>query len=505
MRTANNLMMRDHARKRSGQIVALFALLLVVLVIICVLSIDMGRMITSQAQLQNAVDAAALAGASQLIGFVDEPEKTAARQEAVRLSESNAVAGDHLTLATEDIQFGRYDDDTGQFVSEDDFASGERIDSMLVRGRRSEDAPDGVIGLFFAGIFGIHGTAQGVQAVATQPRRYVVFVMDRSGSMCFDTTNIDLYSAPNSDASMDPTATGWYWMPKYIYKDDSWRTAWMYAVDDDTGDVVTDFLPDHIKARLSGSNFRYCSRDRPNNVQSGWLKVPSGITIYSAYGDEYLYWYADSYGPVGSCDYAIPLDPIEPMASSQNAAVAFVDLLDPEKNSAALVTYAWQGTLDNELTTDFEALREKITAYDARGATATPDGMEVGIDEFVDSGRADGLGQRILILLTDGLANVAGGTTYGNPSSKVTVTFFDQEVECYIYQTVASAIETQTRRARNNGIRIYTVSFGNGADQDLMPLIAQETNGAYYYAPNHSSLTDVFTDIFHNLPPVLTW
>jgi hypothetical protein len=39
-----------------------------------------------------------------------------------------------------------------------------------------------------------------------------------------------------------------------------------------------------------------------------------------------------------------------------------------------------------------------------------------------------------------------------------------------------------------------------------MPRIAAKTNGAYYYAPDHSgsSLTDIFRDIFYRLPAVLT-
>ena len=125
--------------------------------------------------------------------------------------------------------------------------------------------------------------------------------------------------------------------------------------------------------------------------------------------------------------------------------------------------------------------------------------MKVANDEIILSGRANAYGQRVMILLTDGMANTVDGAYHGNPSSRVTVSFMGDNVACYMYQAVAE----QTRRARNEGIRIYTVSFGSGADQDLMPLIARATNGAYYYASDHASLTDIFRDIFYNLPAVL--
>jgi hypothetical protein len=489
---------------RRGQVVVLFAALIVLLVMMCALSIDVGRIVTSHAQLQNAVDAAALAGASQLVGFIDESSKQAAREQALTFAAANGVAGEPLNLGDDGIQFGHYDADTWDFVPEAEFGPGQVVDSIQVTGLRTQGAPDGPIDLFFASIFGMHGAAQARRAVATQPRRYVMFVMDRSGSMCFDTTNIDLRSSPNTNGSMSKSTTGWYWMPHKIYTS-SWKTAYFYAKNDSTGQMVTDFLPSHIRSHLlSGTYFRYLAPDDVSTIQSGWLKAPSDVTIYSYYGSSYSNWSADAYGPVSSCDYALARNPIEPVASSQNAAMAFVDLLNTERDEAGLVTYAWAAILEHTLTDNFAALKTSIAAYDPRGATATPAGMQAANDEFILSGRANAYGHRIMVLLTDGMANTVSGTYYNNPSSRVTVSFFGEQVSCYIYQAVATALETQTRRAHQNGIRIYTVSFGQSADQDLMPRIARATNGAYYYAADHQDLTDIFRDIFYNLPAVLT-
>jgi hypothetical protein len=474
------------------------------LVLICGLTIDVGLMVTSRAELRNAVDAAALAGASQLVGFVDATAKNNATNEARALASANRVAGKTLTLGTGDILFGRYIAETQAFKPESQFGPGEIVDSIKITGRRTVGSPDGPVNLFFGCIFGLRSTGVAVSAVGTQPRRYVMFAMDRSGSMCFDTTNITLRSSPNANGTMVKSPTGWYWMSQYIYKS-SWQTAYFYAKNDSTGAVETSFLPDHIRANLvSGQYFRYIDPDDQSTIQSGWLKAPSHVTLYSRYGSSYPNWSAQSYGPVGSCDYAYANNPIEPIASSQNAASAFVDLLNPDRERGGLVTFAWDGVLQCQLTNDWTALKNKIMSYDPRGATATPKGMQLANDELISSGRASTYGHKIVILLTDGMANTVNHTYYNNPSSPVTITFFGQSVSCRIYQTVASVMETETRRAMNNGVRFYTISFGSDSDTALMPLIAAKTNGAFYYAPNHSDLTDIFRDIFYHLPPVLT-
>ena len=493
-------------KTRAGQVLVIFAASLILLVLICAITVDVGRIVLSHAELQDAVDAAALAGASQLDGFVGQAEKNAATAEALALAECNRVAGDGLTLGEGDITFGRYlPGMSPSFKPESAMGPGEIVDSIQVRGRRQPGAPDGPVGLFFASIFGLHASAQAVRAVATQPRRYVMFVMDRSGSMCFDTTGVTHRYSPNSNGSMIKSPNGWYWMSRQIYRDGAWRTAYFYARNDATGAIETSFLPAHIRAQLvSGTYFRYICRDEPSTVQSGWLYCPTNLTIYSRYGSGYPNWSADAYGPVSSCDYAVATQPVQPMQSSKDASCAFIDLLNANRDRAGLVTYAWEATLEHSLTDDWDALKNTITAYDPRGATATPEGMESANDEFILSGHALGYGQRVMLLLTDGMANTIDHVYYNNPSSKVTVDFFGQDVNCYIYQQVATRIEQQTERAMENGIRVYTVSFGDGADQDIMPLIASKANGAYYYAADHENLTDIFVDIFYKLPPILT-
>src|SRR5690348_14200667 len=61
--------MRPSARKadRRGAILPLFGLLLVVLLAMTAFAVDIGYIVSVQSQLQNAADAAALAGAAELM------------------------------------------------------------------------------------------------------------------------------------------------------------------------------------------------------------------------------------------------------------------------------------------------------------------------------------------------------------------------------------------------------------------------------------------------------
>src|SRR5436305_1648343 len=95
--------------RRAGAIVPLTAIMLIVIMAFLALSIDLGYMILVHSQLQNAADAAALAGASQLLDkrllassntwqTVEPLALTNARTQAQTFSQANYGGGVSLTL-----------------------------------------------------------------------------------------------------------------------------------------------------------------------------------------------------------------------------------------------------------------------------------------------------------------------------------------------------------------------------------------------------------------------
>jgi hypothetical protein len=237
---------------------------------------------------------------------------------------------------------------------------------------------------------------------------------------------------------------------------------------------------------------------------SGWIKVPAGVTIHGRWGSPWHNWLADDYYHVISsqCGYARAANPVQPLQNTMDAACAFVDLLRCEDDLAGLVTFGWKGTVDHVLTSQFDNLRVKIQTFVPCGATAETDAMEAANWELIDSGRGDGFGQRVMILLTDGYANMLDEDSYDNDTR--TYDFLGEQVTTDIHPTVAAAMEQETIRARDNGVRVYCVTFGSDVDTEIHRRIAVETNAAYYYSPDHEDLTDIFLDIFRRLPPIIT-
>ena len=491
-------------QRRGGQVLVLFTGALLVLAAVAVLAVDVGRLCVCEAELQDAVDAAALAGASQIVCGTTQAELTAATQEANSLAAANTVDATPLHLASSDIVFGHFDSTAGTFVPQ---PTATVVDSIKVTGRRTNTSTDGPINLLFGPLFGWNQQAlDNVVGIATKPKRYVMFVLDRSGSMCFDTSGVTTHSMPNQNTIgyyMSSGASGWCALPQEM-NSGGWTTAYFYALDNTTGLVRTDFLPPAMAATLvSGTYWTFSTGDSSGNNPS-WFKIPSDVTVYSRYST--ADWFCSSYysDPSSSCAYATAGGPAQPIQSVMDAACAFVNLLRPVDDEAGLATFASGATTNSILTTNFASLEAMLQSFSPCGATAEGDGMKAGLDELINSGRADAYGQRIMILLTDGEANMVNGTSYSNTTQ--TYSFLGTSVTTEIPSQVAAAMASQTTRAISGNVRIYCVTFGTASDTAVHQAIANKTGGAFYYSGDHSGseLTDIFVDIFRRLPPVLT-
>lgn len=94
----------DAVRKlnQKGFALIYIALMIVVLVALVSLAVDLGYVYVAKGQLQNAADAAALAGATQL------PDVALVRSEAKKFAEKNQAAGEQVVIIDEDIQIGNF-------------------------------------------------------------------------------------------------------------------------------------------------------------------------------------------------------------------------------------------------------------------------------------------------------------------------------------------------------------------------------------------------------------
>ncbi len=139
---------------------------------------------------------------------------------------------------------------------------------------------------------------------------------------------------------------------------------------------------------------------------------------------------------------------------------------DTEK--IGLASYSDSGSINRDLTTNYNNVASSVLALDTDGTTNITDGITKGISIATGSGNrttTDSEVERVMVVLTDGLHNQGTG-----PTSKI------------------SALNSA-------GIRVIAITFGSGADQATMKTLAESCNGKHYHAPTGAALMEIFTQI----------
>ncbi|EMA70910.1 vWA domain-containing protein [Halorubrum distributum] len=145
----------------------------------------------------------------------------------------------------------------------------------------------------------------------------------------------------------------------------------------------------------------------------------------------------------------------------QAAANGFVDNLSAPDEAAA-ISFNSSASLDQELTTNYQAVKDAINAYSDGGGTSIDLGIDVGADELLNGSNATPGASKVMILLSD-----------GNSS--------------------ASAANTAADAAKNAGIRIFTIALGS-ANTSLLQSLASSPDDAFV-APDPADLDTVYAEI----------
>lgn len=166
----------NRLKDKKGIALVYIALMLVVIMAFVGLAIDIGYMYVAKGQLQNAADAAALAGATQLIKL---PDQTYIKEQAKKFASSNNAAGENVIITDSDITIGNWDNTKTPKFS----ISRTPINAVRVVARRNvagaTAANQGKVKVFFGKILSlapIGGSdwsemSAAAEAIATQPPR----------------------------------------------------------------------------------------------------------------------------------------------------------------------------------------------------------------------------------------------------------------------------------------------------------------------------------------------
>jgi Flp pilus assembly protein TadG len=185
-------------QKRPGVVVILTAFLLTVIFAFLALSVDTGRVVLTETEMQNAVDAASLAASQEIQAAVyaagqgvgsatidaNSIAVAAAREMAADVAEANGIYVD----AASDVEFGKriYNPAGGDWSVQ---WGGTPYNVVRVKARRTGEnveAPDGEFPLAFGWAIGRDSVPLETTATAFTEARDLVLVLDFSGSMNYD-------------------------------------------------------------------------------------------------------------------------------------------------------------------------------------------------------------------------------------------------------------------------------------------------------------------------------
>jgi Ca-activated chloride channel family protein len=149
------------------------------------------------------------------------------------------------------------------------------------------------------------------------------------------------------------------------------------------------------------------------------------------------------------------------ITSLKTAATDFVDNLS-SPDEAAAISFASSASVDQELTTTYQDVKNAINAYTAGGGTSIAAGISAGENELINGTNATPGASKVMILLSD-----------GNSS--------------------ATAAQSAAQSAKDAGIRIFTIALGS-ANTSLLESLASSPDDAFI-APDPADLDTVYSEI----------
>ena len=443
-RASNRMDTRPQRRNDEGQALPLFALGLIVFLGFVAMSIDVGRYVWARTQMQAAVDAAALAGA----------------QSMPNTAEAETIAQAYWLDNSGFIQAQAYN---VQFAVA--FPSGSKAVSV-------EAEAD--VSTWFAQLFGVdhwHVTAEGE---AESQVIDAVVVLDRSGSMCWDSHGPDgrYVSQVRLAAPIDATQTTFT-----VLKNDPAAALAQYLY---VGQVF------RLESSSSSEWLEIVALTEPDTV-TVQRAVPNPNTAVTHSATSHV---AGRHIRGDSCQQA-GAAPYHPWAEVKNGAQVFVNEFDSSYDRIGFSHFSTRGGVEMGLTGSFGTLLSAIanapdpTIYGGDdGRTNIAHGFYLAIEELRANGRSNA--NLVIVLLSDGVANTScTPTTYTPTCSSVS----------HSTSLASSRTLEQADYAAANGITVYTIGYGNQSDDALMQEVADRTGGTFYKAPDDAALQAAFIAI----------
>jgi Flp pilus assembly protein TadG len=454
---------------RKGSVLVLVVVLLPFLMAILALAVDLGTLYSTRSQLQAAVDAAALAGASGLSAGREE-----AISRAIACARLNRVNGTPVELQESNVELGQWDPSTRTVID----PPGALWPSAIKVTTQAE------VSFALAGIFGIHSSHASTSAVAVVGARDIMLTLDYSGSMCYDSLlmRIDRLGKPQVETAL-----------QNIWVD--FVNAGAVSFPSLTRDLA---IPSSTFDAQILSQLGLTGKAWPAGWGGSWSGYFNYVRQLGGPGrdrDEEPYRY--HYGYLTLMNYlqdsqrgsrktpGLAGVREQPIHAMKEAVSIFRDFMEDPKTDdrLGLAAYTYSdgtGVCEVPLTYDYDDVSSTLNDRQAAHYyeyTNIAGGMTKARQELENNGREVAL--KLIVLLTDGQANRPGDVT-----------------------TAKQAARTEAVRAKNEGIPIVTISLGSEADTGLMQYIADTTGGVHFIVPGGSSpqdYKDQLVEVFANI------
>jgi len=435
------------------------------------LAVDVGHTYRAKAELQRAVDSAAMAAASQITTGSVEAAYLAAQE----FVQKNEIAGINPSLTESDVVMGHATiDDDGKATFT---ANTYPLDAVKVTVRMTKDSPNGPVPLYFGGLLGKPNVEMSASATAMLVPRDIAVVIDLSRSMDYDSQlRHESSTSINIKQVWEDLGAKQYGNMKTFT--DS-RTGMVYSTSDVTTIINNLGLKTVSYPYPVGSWTEYVNYVKGTSP-SGAPTIPANYKNY--YGLRTFVNYLLAARTLKTETPALANTRAQPMFAVKEAVEALCNYLI-EMDSAdhmSLHSYSDSGQTLCQLSSDLSIISATSYQQQAGGYgsnTNISSGIEKAILELTSS-RARSCAKKVIFLLTDGNANKPTNETTG------------------CQYTINSA-----NNAVSHGIQINTISLGSEANQALMEQVAEIGKGKTFYVPtlDIAQYSDDLKEVFRTL------
>lgn len=509
---------RIFPRSERGQVLPLFALMIMLLIGFMAMSIDVGRYVWARTSMQAGVDAAALAAAQSM------PDQVAATNKA-----------------------NEYWLDNSGFIQSNGYNVGFAV-TYPVGNKAISIHGEADVSTWFAKFFGVDHWHVSADGDAASQVLDIAVVLDISGSMCNHPALPSFPSVETGSALMSPgraTPTGGFSFP--VLADGDLATAGVQGIPASTAASIVIQLNDvRIFTSAVAANNNTNFGTQWNSTTPYWQRVPSSVragmiliansnnngyelfqitavnvalnqltvtrartnnklgvaTVQAPHAVGAEIWANRYDGPNGTyCQATSKFNPTSstngpthPFDDAVDNAKYFITLFNSNYDKIGFADFSTTGSIVSNLSSNFASLNSSLDGILYPGGSTN-------IAHGIGRGRAilDGAGKRanavrVLVVLTDGIPNKY--CTNGYDAASCTTGSTSDPTSCpYASNASISAAISQAGVAKAEKITVYTIGLGSGVLDCILVDVATAGGGTYYKAPTPADLDAAFQSI----------